>query len=193
MTFSPAAHEGSSNGSSDERVGKVDLSAKIWTQPISRRCPRSYRTGQLLARSSRHHLWSSGAGLPPAQAVSTGFHRATRSHSPVGCSCSRQGIVRVRVVCASTRSPPSLVCHGCASQSLRMRLLESKYPVIRPSATCTSNATAWSGVGLNGMGLVSHNNRTHNNGLERTRSRSDGLTGPCRSTQCSADLCRSDE
>ena len=34
------------------------------------------------------------------------------------------------------------------------------------------------------MRVVAPNKQTDNNGLERTRSRANGLTGPCRSTQC---------
>ena len=38
------------------------------------------------------------------------------------------------------------------------------------------------------MRQVGSNTVTPNNGLERTRSRSNGPMGPCRSTQCSTDI-----
>ena len=41
---------------------------------------------------------------------------------------------------------------------------------------------------VSGQRVVAPNQQTDNNGLERTRSRANGLTGPCRSIQCCAGL-----
>ena len=188
MSFSPAAPDGSSNEAPNQRVGKAGLSARDLGARDLSALPEVLPDGsaaRAVVKASSVVGWS-GSSCRSGCEHSVSARRRGLTDG-VGCSWSRQGIVGVRAVRASTRSAPSLVRFGCGSQSLRVSLLESK-SVIRLSATYTSNATAWSGVGLNGMSLVSHNNRTHNNGLERTRSRSNGLREPCRSTQCSTGV-----
>ena len=65
--------------------------------------------------------------------------------------------------------------------------------VASPRAARVSGRLLWlssqAGRRLDLVGVVATNRQTDNNGLERTRSRANGLMGPCRSIRCSTGLC----
>jgi|CXWL01.1.fsa_nt_gi hypothetical protein len=68
------------------------------------------------------------------------------------------------------------------------RWVGTSISVASPRTTSVSRLPFWlssaAGRSVAAERVVAQNRRTDNNGLERTRSRADGLREPCRSIQC---------